>query len=188
MRFRIDCCVEQGLKQIGKELLKVRNDTICVIDITEREDNRTGRNIEYSCRRNPLESRYLHHPSHTSGIHGVLRAPFREFIPFVRTLPIDRETRLSMLIFTIFKVGDHFLSKDQNQHWLSRTRDAYFQEVSKEDTIDIVISFEKDFTKRRKNNELEDRWSRRAVYRSILWPTGLYLALNRSKRWKVFRS
>lgn len=77
MRFRIDCCIEQGLKQIGEELLKVRSDTICVIDITEGEGNRVCRTIGYPCERNSLESRYLHHPSHISGVHGVLRAPFR---------------------------------------------------------------------------------------------------------------
>lgn len=141
---------------------------------------------------NLLDTGHLNHPFKVWGENSVLDKPARQLVPLIRVAAIDRQTRLCVLVLSILKVTGYFLV------YISREISLIPNEVRSKEAnlwfkcegkihVNFVLIFVWKLTLIMVAKYSPLMWFSVFRYRSrsSLAPTGLYLALNLSKRWKV---
>lgn len=128
---------------------------------------------------NSLDPGYLDHPFEVGGEDSVLDEPAGELVPLGRVAAVDGQTRLSILVLGVLQVTGYFLVHTEIMEIISLPNPAVnlvcFSSIHFTVTLMMVAKYS------------PPMWFSVFMYRSrsSLAPTGLYLALNLSKRWKV---
>lgn len=121
-----------------------------------------------------LYSGHLNDPPHVWRMYFVMNEPLGQIFPLVRRASVDGQTWLRMLVLTLLQVMGHFLLKVRRRMCLCILSD-----------LKCGMRRCHTFMMRAKYSPLMKLSVFRKISRSSLAPTGLYMVLNLSKRWKV---
>lgn len=130
---------------------------------------------------NLLDTGHLNHPFEVWWEDSVLDKPARQLVPLSRVAAIDGEARLGILVLGILKVTGYFLGQIRSHV------DNLWRKYVGWNPCEFHDHFVKNLTLIMVAKYSPLMWFSVFRYRSrsSLAPTGLYLALNLSKRWKV---